>query len=243
MTGINSLIYVASTIPPWYLVDIWGRRFILMSGAAVMCAALASTGWWIYVDQAMTPNAVVVCVVIFNAAFGFSWGPIPWLYPPEIMPLTVRAKGVSLSTATNWFFNFIVGEGTPVLQELIGWRLYTMHAFFCACSLILVYFLYPETMGIPLEEMDAIFGEDPLSDDEDDDDEGTSETATLVRRDSTSRRSYTSPERAGPRSPDSKDASPSISGSRGWIASLTGAGRSQTAYKPVRDGGDGERDD
>jgi len=29
-----------------------------------------------------------------------SWGPIPWLYPPEIMPLPFRAKGVSLSTAT-----------------------------------------------------------------------------------------------------------------------------------------------
>lgn len=26
------------------------------------------------------------------------------------MPLAFRAKGVSLSTATNWFFNFIVGE-------------------------------------------------------------------------------------------------------------------------------------
>jgi hypothetical protein len=39
-------------------------------------------------------------VVIYNAAFGMSWGPVPWLYPPEIMPLAFRAKGVSLSTAT-----------------------------------------------------------------------------------------------------------------------------------------------
>jgi len=69
-----------------------------------------------------------------------SWGPIPWLYPPEIMPLTVRAKGVSLSTATNWFFNFIVGLVTPYLQEVIEWRLYPMHGFFCVCSFIVVYF-------------------------------------------------------------------------------------------------------
>ena len=47
---------------------------------------------------------VVVCVIIYNAAFGMSWGPVPWLYPPEIMPLPFRAKGVSLSTATNWLF-------------------------------------------------------------------------------------------------------------------------------------------
>ncbi|KAF9513762.1 hypothetical protein BS47DRAFT_1376618 [Hydnum rufescens UP504] len=177
MTGINSLIYVASTIPTWYLVDMWGRRLILMTGAALMCVALVATGWWMYVDQAITPKAVVFCVIVFNAAFGYSWGPVPWLYPPEIMPLHVRAKGVSLSTATNWFFNFIVGEITPSLQELIGWRLYTMHAFFCACSLIFVYFLYPETMGIPLEEMDAVFGEDPPSDDDD-----GSETASLASK-------------------------------------------------------------
>lgn len=53
------------------------------------------------------------------------------------MPLTVRAKGVSLSTATNWAFNFVVGETTPYLQELIEWRLYPMHGFFCACSFVL----------------------------------------------------------------------------------------------------------
>ena len=67
-----------------------------------MCISLCATGYWMYMDVAQTPNAVVACVIIFNAAFGYSWGPIPWLYPPEIMPLTFRAKGVSLSTATNW---------------------------------------------------------------------------------------------------------------------------------------------
>ena len=53
------------------------------------------------------------------------------------MPLNVRAKGVSLSTATNWAFNFLVGEVTPKLQETIAWRLYPMHGFFCACSFVL----------------------------------------------------------------------------------------------------------
>jgi len=113
------------------------------------------------------------------------------------MPLNVRAKGVSLSTATNWAFNWIVGEVTPYLQEKIEWRLYPMHGFFCICSFVLVYFcesppsvvvcylyrmfpysfsllslqrnatrvratVYPETKGVPLEEMDAVFGEGAL---------------------------------------------------------------------------------
>ncbi|KAJ7600760.1 hypothetical protein C8J56DRAFT_847374 [Mycena floridula] len=160
MTGINALIYILSTLPPWWLVDRWGRRPILLSGASVMSISLCAMGYWMYLNVAATPNAVVVCVIIYNAAFGYSWGPIPWLYPPEIMPLTFRAKGVSLSTATNWFANGIIGAVTPELQVLIKWRLYFMHGFFCACSFVLVYFVYPETKGIPLEEMDVVFGED-----------------------------------------------------------------------------------
>ncbi|KAK1233018.1 hypothetical protein PQX77_003820 [Marasmius sp. AFHP31] len=167
MTGINSIIYVLSTLPPWILVDHWGRRAILLSGAVIMAISLGATGWWMYIDVPRTPKAVVICVIIYNAAFGYSWGPIPWLYPPEIMPLAFRAKGVSLSTSTNWAFNFLVGEATPMLQELIEWRLYPMHGFFCICSFILVYFLYPETKGVPLEEMDAVFGEDAREEAED----------------------------------------------------------------------------
>lgn len=49
-----------------------------------MSIALGMTGYWMYIDVPATPNAVVVCVIVFNAAFGYSWGPIPWLYPPEV---------------------------------------------------------------------------------------------------------------------------------------------------------------
>jgi len=68
------------------------------------------------------------------------------------MPLPVRAKGVSLSTATNWAFNWIVGEVTPYLQEAIAWRLYPMHGFFCIFSFVLglLYFIYGSTTGADL---------------------------------------------------------------------------------------------
>jgi len=121
----------------WYLVDRWGRRVILLSGAVVMALALSTISYFMYIDVPSTPTMVVLFVIIYNAFFGYSWGPIPWLYPPEILPLTIRAKGASLSTATNWAFNWLVGELTPVLQEWVTWRLYLIHAFFCACSFVL----------------------------------------------------------------------------------------------------------
>lgn len=136
MAGINGITYLLSTIPPWYIVDRLGRRFILLSGAIAMIISLSAISYFIYIEIPATPNLVVIFVMIYNAAFGYSWGPIPWLYPPEILPLSIRAKGASLSTASNWAFNWLVGEMTPILQEVITWRLYLLHAFFCAVSFV-----------------------------------------------------------------------------------------------------------
>ncbi|POY74991.1 hypothetical protein BMF94_1967 [Rhodotorula taiwanensis] len=165
MTGVNALIYVMSTVPTWYLVDSLGRRPILLSGATIMAVALSLCGFFLWMDKGYTPVAVVSCVIVYNAAFGFSWGPIPWLYPAEILPNAFRVKGVSLSTASNWFSNYVVGEMTPINQEVLGWKMYPMHAGFCVLSFLLVFFTYPETRGMPLEEMaraaDELFGDQP----------------------------------------------------------------------------------
>ncbi|KAG8526221.1 uncharacterized protein KY384_000214 [Bacidia gigantensis] len=166
MTGINGLTYLASTVPPWYVVDKWGRRPILLSGALAMILSLSAISYFIFIDIHATPALTVIFVMIYNAAFGASWGPIPWLYPPEILPLSIRAKGASLSTAANWACNWLVGEMTPILQEWIKWRLYLVHAFFCAASFVLgkliprsVYFIYPETANVRLEDMSQLFGD------------------------------------------------------------------------------------
>ncbi|KAL2015972.1 hypothetical protein VTK56DRAFT_4485 [Thermocarpiscus australiensis] len=159
MAGVNGITYFLSTIPPWYIVDRWGRRPILLSGAVAMVISLSLISYFLYLDVPSTPRMVVILVMIYNAAFGYSWGPVPWLYPPEILPLKIRSKGASLSTATNWACNWLVGEMTPILQDLIAWRLYLVHAFFCAVSFVVVYFLYPETCGVRLEDMDALFGD------------------------------------------------------------------------------------
>ncbi|KAJ5476950.1 Mitochondrial substrate/solute carrier [Penicillium diatomitis] len=151
MTGINGISYLLSTVPPWYLVDKWGRRPILLSGAVAMMISLSLISYFIHIDIKATPTLTVIFVMVYNAAFGASWGPIPWLYPPEILPLSIRAKGASLSTASNWAFNWLVGELTPILQGLIGWRLYLLHAFFCACSFV--------TSGVRLEDMNVLFGD------------------------------------------------------------------------------------
>lgn len=157
MTGINGLVYLASTIPPWFLVDRWGRKPILISGGISMAACLAAIAAVMYLDVAATPLLVALLVIVYNASFGYSWGPIGFLIPPEVYPLAVRSKGVSLSTASNWFANYVVGQLTPILQEGIGWAMYLIPATSCVLSVLTVYWIYPETMGVELEDIDKLF--------------------------------------------------------------------------------------
>jgi hypothetical protein len=49
----------------------WLLRDVSLIHAIQMGLALCATGWWIYIDVPQTPIAVVVCVIIFNAAFGY----------------------------------------------------------------------------------------------------------------------------------------------------------------------------
>lgn len=156
MTGINSLVYIASTIPPWYLVDTWGRKPLLLSGAVVMAISLLSISYSLSVNNEYTPQVVVGFVILFNAAFGASWGPIPWMMN-EVLPNSVRSKGAAASTATNWLFNFTVGEMTPILLDLIKWKTYLIPAVSCILSFLCVHFLFPETKGLSLEEMGSVF--------------------------------------------------------------------------------------
>lgn len=159
MTGVNGTVYLLSTIPPWFLVDHWGRKPILVSGGASMGICLSLIAFVMWLDVGATPLLVAVLVVVYNASFGYSWGPIGFLIPPEVYPLAVRSKGVSLSTATNWLANYIVGQLTPIFQETIGWAMYIFPATSCVLSIATVMYFYPETKGVELENIDQLFDE------------------------------------------------------------------------------------
>ena len=52
-------------------------------------------------------GVVVLCrgIYTFTAAYGSSFGPIGWVLPSEVFPLSMRSQGVALSTASNWSNN------------------------------------------------------------------------------------------------------------------------------------------
>lgn len=50
---------------------------------------------------------------------------------------------------------------TPVALNTIGWQYYIVYAVISACIPVSVYFLFPETMGRNLEEIDMLFRDSP----------------------------------------------------------------------------------
>lgn len=69
-------------------------------------------------------KAVIACTYLFVASFAPTWGPVSWIYPPELYPLRVRGKAVALATSSNWIFNFALGYFVPPSLENIQWKSY-----------------------------------------------------------------------------------------------------------------------
>ena len=80
-----------------------------------------------------------------------------WCYPPEILPLKIRAKGAALAAAADFLGNFIVVEITPPALQNIGYKTYVIFAVLNVANAVIVWALYPETAGSTLESVDFLF--------------------------------------------------------------------------------------
>jgi hypothetical protein len=77
----------------------------------------------------------------------------------ELFPNHIRAKGVCLSIATIALTDLVYLQATTTAFANIKWRFYLVFIVITGLGSVLMYFVLPETKGIPLEEMARIFGD------------------------------------------------------------------------------------
>ena len=98
-----------------------------------------------------------VFMFVFKTFFALGFAQIPWIYPAEITPLTIRVQSNAMSTAANWVCVFAVVMIAPIAFQNIGWKTYLIFAVCNVAALVVVYLFYPETRNRSLEEIDLIF--------------------------------------------------------------------------------------
>lgn len=121
----------------------------------MMIAALQSQ---IYEPHGMTyASASVAFFFLYMLIHGMSINSVPWVYVPEILPLEARTKGTAIGISSNWLWNFIVVMITPVIIDRLHWKAYLIFMITNFIFIPVVYFFYPETSNLRLEDIDLIF--------------------------------------------------------------------------------------
>lgn len=161
---ITNLVNVISTFPGLWMVEKMGRRNLLLFGAVGMCVCqfiVAIVGVTTLSDIANNVLIAFVCFYIFF--FACSWGPCTWVVTGEIYPLKVRAKCLSISTATNWLLNWAIGFATPYLvaegpgKPNLKLKIFFVWGSCCFLCIAFVYFFIYETKGLSLEDVDQLY--------------------------------------------------------------------------------------
>lgn len=105
---------------------------------------------------AVVLRAAIAMFFVFSL-FYTSLGLISWLYPAEIFPTAIRARGSSLATATNWSLNLVFAQCSPVALTTLQYRCFDCFVAFNWAAAVIVWAFYPETAGKSLEEVGEVF--------------------------------------------------------------------------------------
>ncbi|MBI3927637.1 MAG: sugar porter family MFS transporter [Armatimonadetes bacterium] len=147
------LTNVLATFIAIAFVDRVGRKPIMYAGFVTMGAATATMGI-LFRSEGGGGFLAIGALLVFIIGFAMSAGPIVWILCSEIYPLNGRDFGITVSTATNWIVNAIVGFTFLTMLNSLG----PSNTFLCYASLEILFILFfmrfvPETKGVSLEHI------------------------------------------------------------------------------------------
>ncbi|KAI0182095.1 general substrate transporter [Hypoxylon sp. FL1284] len=144
-------------------IDRFGRRAVfIVSGTGMACCMIALAVATSFPTSNKAAQIAAGCFIyLYNMFVPIGFLGANFLYCAEVAPLRLRMAMSSISTANHWAWNFVVVMVTPIAISNIGWQYYIVFAVIAACVPVSVYFLYPETMGRSLEEIDLMFKNAP----------------------------------------------------------------------------------
>nr|AHA12287.1 DEHU transporter 1 [Asteromyces cruciatus] len=168
-TGVYGIVKVVGcALFVLFAADSVGRRLSLLWTAIAQGIFMFIIGCYVLtnppVEGAPIPAfgyVALVSIFLFVLCFEVGWGPACWILVSEIPQARLRALNVALAAATQWLFNFVVAQAVPHMLITTGeggYGTYFIFGSFSFCMFFFTWFLIPETKGVSLEKMDALFG-------------------------------------------------------------------------------------
>jgi len=147
--GIVNLIF---TLVGVALIDKLGRKKLMYMGSVGYIISLSLVSAAFFLDwQGL---AVPMFLFLFIASHAIGQGAVIWVFISEVFPNHLRASGQAFGSSTHWVLAAIIPSSVPVLFSSIGAGVvFAVFAFMMVLQLLFVFFIMPETKGIPLEEL------------------------------------------------------------------------------------------
>ncbi|KAI6708649.1 sugar transporter [Diplocarpon mali] len=141
------------------LASVAVRRLIfarLISFIALQTAATI-TSWQYNLHGSHAQAALTVTWMFVFQAFSASLIATMHNHPVELLSLALGAKGMVLYGLVQGAAGTVNNYGIPVGINKIGYKIWVVCVAYKLIQLVLAYHIFPETHGLTLEEMDAVF--------------------------------------------------------------------------------------
>jgi sugar porter (SP) family MFS transporter len=153
MVGAMNLI---ATLLAMTVIDKLGRKTLLLIGSVGTAACLVGVAAVFFTQSHQAYLVWLLVGYIFF--FAFSQGAVIWVYISEVFPTRVRSKGQSLGSSSHWIMNAIISGTFPLLAKYSAGAPFVFFAAMMVVQFFVVLFMYPETKGYTLEQMQHRLG-------------------------------------------------------------------------------------
>ncbi|KAH8881869.1 MFS general substrate transporter [Thozetella sp. PMI_491] len=153
-----TLFGAVSLISGLWICHRFGSKTVMLSHTTIItvCLVLLSIFTALGPEQGRGIGAVVVTFVFWFAATS-CWMILEFTYPVEVLRFSLRGSGTALAQAVGYAFQVMMNYTLPTALETIGWKFYAINAAWDALIVVAIWFLFVETKGKTLEEIDALF--------------------------------------------------------------------------------------
>ncbi|KAL1601092.1 hypothetical protein SLS59_005762 [Nothophoma quercina] len=150
----------------WLLIDVLGRRKILIQGSMILSASFLVLTVFGGLSENSTKIDIPVIVpgilgsltlFIATGAFGIGWLATVWLIPTEIFPTTARAQGTAISVIVWGIANFAITFLTPVMFNNLSYFIFLVFAATNAIAGLWTWLYLPETGGRSFDDNQEFF--------------------------------------------------------------------------------------